>query len=63
MSSTDKGRVTLTVPYEFEVVLTVVGDDMNLPWRLLDVRILVGNALPGMLIGCHGNLCHLLLTL
>ena len=44
----DKGRVTLTVPYEFEVILTVVSDDVTLPWRLLDLHILVGDALPGI---------------
>lgn len=42
-----KGRVTLRVPYEFEVVLTVVGNDPTLPWRLLELKILVGEALSG----------------
>ena len=59
----DKGRVTLRVPYEFEVVLTVVGDDIMLPWRLLELRILVGEALPGMIIKwikCSYNMTLLL---
>ncbi|CAD7082039.1 unnamed protein product [Hermetia illucens] len=35
------GRVTFHVDHEFEVSLTVMGDGMNVPWRLLDIDILV----------------------
>uniref|UniRef100_A0A1X7SWS4 Mediator of RNA polymerase II transcription subunit 14 n=3 Tax=Amphimedon queenslandica TaxID=400682 RepID=A0A1X7SWS4_AMPQE len=47
VKSIGNGRVTLTVPYEFEVTLTLVGDDLSLPWRVLDLKILVGHALSG----------------
>ena len=43
-----KGRVVLKIPYEFEVTLTVVGDDFQLPWRLLNCEILVGQSFPGI---------------
>ena len=42
-----QGVVTFTVPYEFEISLSVVGDDITLPWRLVSMKILVGNSLPG----------------
>lgn len=42
------GQVTFTVPHEFEVCLTVLGDDMSLPWRLLKLDILVGNRQTGV---------------
>jgi mediator of RNA polymerase II transcription subunit 14 len=35
------GRVTFQVKNEFEVSLTVMGDGPNIPWRLLDIDILV----------------------
>lgn len=35
------GRVTFHVEHEFEVSLTVMGDGPNIPWRLLDIDILV----------------------
>uniref|UniRef100_A0A1X7SZN9 Mediator of RNA polymerase II transcription subunit 14 n=2 Tax=Amphimedon queenslandica TaxID=400682 RepID=A0A1X7SZN9_AMPQE len=47
VKSIGNGRVILTVPYEFEVTLTLVGDDLSLPWRVLDLKILVGHALSG----------------
>lgn len=37
----DGGRVTFTVEHEFEVSLTVMGDAASIPWRLLDIDILV----------------------
>ncbi len=43
-----QGVVTFMVPYEFEVSLSVVGDDVTLPWRLVSMKILVGNSLPGI---------------
>lgn len=36
----DKGRVTFTVPHEFNVSLTMMGDG-DVPWRLLEIDILV----------------------
>ncbi|KAF7635977.1 Mediator of RNA polymerase II transcription subunit 14 [Meloidogyne graminicola] len=39
------GTVTLTVPNEFEIVLTRLGDDVQLTkWCLLNLKILVSNA-------------------
>ncbi|XP_031550485.1 mediator of RNA polymerase II transcription subunit 14-like [Actinia tenebrosa] len=37
----DDGRVTFHVDHEFEVSLTLMGDDTSLPWRLLSINILV----------------------
>ncbi|EDV28899.1 uncharacterized protein TRIADDRAFT_52232 [Trichoplax adhaerens] len=38
------GQLTLTVEGEFEVVLTLLGDDPALPWRLLSIKILIEEA-------------------
>jgi len=35
------GRVTFEVKHEFSVALTVMGDNPSVPWRLLDIDILV----------------------
>ncbi|GAB1598926.1 mediator of RNA polymerase II transcription subunit 14-like [Argonauta hians] len=37
----ENGRVKFLVEYEFEVTLTLMGDSHNIPWRLLDIDILV----------------------
>jgi len=37
----ENGRVTFTVPHEFEVALTLMGDGPAVPWRLLKINILV----------------------
>lgn len=37
----ESGRVTFHVEHEFEVSMTVMGDGPNIPWRLLDIDILV----------------------
>jgi len=37
----ENGRVTFQVGQEFSVSLTVMGDSPTLPWRLLDVAILI----------------------
>ncbi|XP_055589648.1 mediator of RNA polymerase II transcription subunit 14 [Uranotaenia lowii] len=37
----ENGRVTFKVDHEFEVSLTVMGDGPTIPWRLLDIDILV----------------------
>ena len=42
-----KGVITFVVPYEFEVKLSIVSDDLNTPWRLISLKILVGEGLPG----------------
>ncbi|XP_011505329.1 PREDICTED: mediator of RNA polymerase II transcription subunit 14 [Ceratosolen solmsi marchali] len=39
----DAGRVTFHIEQEFSVSLTVMGDGPNLPWRLLDLEILVSD--------------------
>lgn len=36
-----EGRVTFHIDHEFEVSLTVMGDAPNVPWRLLEIEILV----------------------
>ncbi|KAI8429987.1 hypothetical protein MSG28_000441 [Choristoneura fumiferana] len=40
-SDVENGRATFTVGQEFSVSLTVMGDAPNLPWRLLDIAILI----------------------
>lgn len=37
----EKGRVTFNVPNEFSVSLTMMGDGNDVPWRLLDIDVLV----------------------
>ncbi|XP_049820505.1 mediator of RNA polymerase II transcription subunit 14 isoform X2 [Aethina tumida] len=37
----ENGRVIFNVQHEFEVSLTVMGDGPNIPWRLLEIDILV----------------------
>jgi mediator of RNA polymerase II transcription subunit 14 len=37
----ENGRVTFHVQHEFEVSLTVMGEGPNIPWRLLEIDILV----------------------
>ncbi|GAB6020174.1 Mediator of RNA polymerase II transcription subunit 14 [Chamberlinius hualienensis] len=37
----ENGRVTFHVNQEFEVSLTLMGDALNIPWRLLDIVFLV----------------------
>ncbi|CAG4923566.1 unnamed protein product [Colias eurytheme] len=37
----ENGRATFTVGQEFSVSLTVMGDGPNVPWRLLDIAILI----------------------
>lgn len=37
----ENGRVTFHVEHEFEVSLTLMGDGPHIPWRLLDIDILV----------------------
>ncbi|XP_050349696.1 mediator of RNA polymerase II transcription subunit 14 [Nymphalis io] len=37
----ENGRATFSVGQEFSVSLTVMGDTPNLPWRLLDIAILI----------------------
>ena len=40
-SSLANGRVKFRVEGEFEATLTVMGDDPDIPWRLLKLEILV----------------------
>ncbi|RZB40257.1 mediator of RNA polymerase II transcription subunit 14 [Asbolus verrucosus] len=40
-SAIENGRVTFHVQHEFEVSLTVMGDGPNIPWRLLEIDVLV----------------------
>ncbi|CAH0698959.1 unnamed protein product [Spodoptera exigua] len=43
----ENGRATFTVGQEFSVSLTVMGDAPNLPWRLLDIAILIQDSETG----------------
>lgn len=45
-----RGRVVVTVPKEFQVTLTLLGDDPNLPWRLLKLKILTNTQVPGVYV-------------
>lgn len=36
-----KGRVTFEVNNEFNISLTVMGDNPRIPWRILHIEILV----------------------
>lgn len=53
----ESGRVTFTVEHEFEVSLTVMGDGPNIPWRLLDIDILVEDKETGGMIFILSNIC------
>lgn len=37
----ENGRATFSVGQEFSVSLTVMGDGPSVPWRLLDIAILI----------------------
>lgn len=41
LASQANGRVKFRVEGEFEATLTVMGDDPDIPWRLLKLEILV----------------------
>ena len=41
------------MPHEFEITLSVVSDDLSTPWRLVSLRILVGDVLPDKPVLLH----------
>ncbi|KAJ2946324.1 hypothetical protein O0L34_g12361 [Tuta absoluta] len=43
----ENGRATFTVGQDYSVSLTVMGDAPNLPWRLLDIAILIQDSETG----------------
>lgn len=43
----ENGRVKFTVEHEFEVSLTLMGDSITEPWRLLEIEILVEDKVTG----------------
>ena len=51
--SPGKGVVVFEVPHEFRLALSVVGDDQQLPWRLVNLEVLVGAGLRGSPPLCH----------
>jgi mediator of RNA polymerase II transcription subunit 14 len=53
--SLEKGIVVFEVPHEFRLSLSVVGDDLKLPWRLVNLEVLVGVGLPGGPPLCHSQ--------
>lgn len=54
-TSPEKGVVVFEVPHEFRLSLSVVGDDLQLPWRLVNLEVLVGAGLPGGPPLCHSQ--------
>ena len=50
-----KGVVVFEVPHEFRLTLSVVGDDQQLPWRLVNLEVLVGAELAGGPPLCHSQ--------
>lgn len=54
-ASTERGVVVFEVPHEFRLSLSVVGDDQQLPWRLVNLEVLVGRGLPGSPPLCHSQ--------
>ncbi|CAI8009476.1 Mediator of RNA polymerase II transcription subunit 14 [Geodia barretti] len=53
--SLEKGIVVFEIPHEFRLSLSVVGDDLKLPWRLVNLEVLVGVGLPGGPPLCHSQ--------
>lgn len=53
LSPTGGGVIKLRVPYEFEVALSVVSGDPSTPWRLVGLKILVGDVLPDKNVLLH----------
>lgn len=49
----EAGRVTFHVEHEFEVSLTLMGEGPNIPWRLLDIDILVEDKETGGKLSSH----------
>jgi hypothetical protein len=39
------GVIRFKVPYEFELTLSVLSEDCSVPWRLISLKVLVGEAL------------------
>lgn len=52
------GRVRFRVEGEFEATLTVMGDDPDIPWRLLKLEILVEDKETGGKACTHSALLH-----
>ncbi len=47
--------ICFKVTYEFELQLSVFGDDASMPWRLISLSILVGEALPDRPLLLHDH--------
>ena len=45
--------IKFKVPYEFEIALSVVSGDPSTPWRLVGLKILVGDVLPQKTVLLH----------
>lgn len=56
----ENGRVKFTVEYEFEATLIVLGDEPDMPWRLLNINILVEDSETGENGVCSFNIIWLL---
>ena len=47
--------ICFKVPFEFELRLSVLGDDVSMPWRLISLSVLVGDALPDRPLLLHDH--------
>lgn len=56
------GRVTFEVKHEFNVSLTVMGDRPTVPWRLLDIDVLVEDKETGGMQSQNWNIQVLLIN-
>lgn len=54
------GRVKFRVEGEFEATLTVMGDDPDIPWRLLKLEILVEDKETGGKM-CNNKTCEIII--
>lgn len=45
--------IRFKVPYEFEVTLSVLSEDFSVPWRLVSLKVLVGEALVDRAVLLH----------
>ena len=49
----DGGVVKFKVPYEFELCLSVLSEDVTVPWRLISLQVVVGEAIAGTPVLLH----------
>ena len=47
------GVIRFKVPYEFELTLSVLSEDFSIPWRLISIKVIVGEALANRPVLLH----------